>query len=376
MAEFKYNVGDIISHYNVIDRWFEYKSRPNSKYLHVVKYYKLKCIFCGFETTRREDALKEESLNSIKCRGCMRTTKDSKYKIGDVINNSEVISVYKYQRNGVWINRYIMRCLTDGYEYEIEQGNLLQGKGCPICAKNKVVKGFNDIKTVAPWMINLFNNPSDAENCGIGSHKKVVFKCPYCGNITKPISIYNIYNNGKVPCHYCSDGYPITEKFLSNILNTNNINFEYQKSFGWSCNKIYDFYLIDFDVIIETHGRQHYEDFVGSNWGTLESIQRNDEFKYKLAQPHCKKYIVIDCRSSDYTFLLNQYINALHEYIRVDTYKDEYDISFKSRMIDVMEMWNSKNYYTERDIASTLKISENTVRRYLEKLQNMNLLVR
>ena len=56
---------------------------------------------------------------------------------------------------------------------------------------------------------------------------------------------------------------------MYSVLKQLNIEFEYQKIFDWSKNiktnnlilngrKIYDFYLNELNIIIETHGDQHF----------------------------------------------------------------------------------------------------------------------
>ncbi|MEM5599205.1 hypothetical protein AAHB53_28045 [Niallia circulans] len=57
----------------------------------------------------------------------------------------------------------------------------------------------------------------------------------------------------------CSDGFSIPEKFMFNLLDYLQVDFDYQKVFDWSLGKRYDFYIPMLNCIIETHGAQHYQ---------------------------------------------------------------------------------------------------------------------
>ena len=52
----------------------------------------------------------------------------------------------------------------------------------------------------------------------------------------------------------------------------------------WCDNYRYDFYLLDYNVIIEMHGEQHYKNSFESIGGmSLEEVQLNDKMKNKKA---------------------------------------------------------------------------------------------
>jgi len=88
---------------------------------------------------------------------------------------------------------------------------------------------------------------------------------------------------------WCPECFPIhkTEKVLSDWLCGEYHKSEREKTFTWTINNEtgsyfkFDFYLCDFNLIIEIDGRQHIEQV--SNWESFENIQKRDIIKMKLA---------------------------------------------------------------------------------------------
>jgi very-short-patch-repair endonuclease len=76
------------------------------------------------------------------------------------------------------------------------------------------------------------------------------------------------------------------------ILKENNILFESQKKFDWLGRKSLDFYLPDYNIAIECQGRQHFiaSSFFGGKTGLKETKQRDDE-KLKLCKQNGIKII-------------------------------------------------------------------------------------
>src|SRR5690606_18443397 len=96
-------------------------------------------------------------------------------------------------------------------------------------------------------------------------------------------------------------------------LNQCGIEFETQKSFLWLKNRSYDFYIPSLNMIIETHGGQHYitQNFWSFGGRTLEEEQRNDTIKENTAKINgVKNYVVIDCRRSESKFIKKSIENS------------------------------------------------------------------
>lgn len=243
---------------------------------------------------------------------------------------------------------------------------------------NNVQVGVNDIATVAPWMVPWFKDKTVPYTHTVQSNHKVDWICPNCGAEIKNRTICNFYNYKKVICPNCSDGISYGERFLSNLLNVFKIKFDTQKSFNWSEGKIYDFYIPEFDMIVETHGKQHYTNtwsaYVDSKSNI--SIQDNDKYKKRLAiKNNIKNYVVIDCTMSDFDYVKNSIMSSvLVEFLDFsNVYWEEIEKkSLRSVFSNVIDFLNSGG--SKSDAAIMFHISEHTVYEYLKRAKKIGLL--
>ena len=105
-------------------------------------------------------------------------------------------------------------------------------------------------------------------------------KCE-CGN-TKVVMARNL-KNGSVSSCGCIN-YSIGEKNIVNILTNNSINYVKEYKFKELGALRYDFYLPEFNRLIEFDGRQHYQP--AANFGgqeNFEILKRHDEIKNQYA---------------------------------------------------------------------------------------------
>jgi len=229
-----------------------------------------------------------------------------KYDIGDTIeNNTSKIKILKQIRiscnSKSKPNRtdkgYTYECLNCGNIDDILESHLIEDKGCNVCCPTpqKVLRGYNDIATTHPHLIKYFINIEDAYTHTYGSEDYVDVICDRCGYI-KNVKINKFTAHG-IQCPKCGDGFSYPNKFVFNVLEQLGINFKPEKTFDWSLEKRYDFYLIDFNYIIEAHGMQHYEDTkIGQGNGRSFIEEKwNDKFKKVIAKGNGiknKDYIV------------------------------------------------------------------------------------
>lgn len=140
------------------------------------------------------------------------------------------------------------------------------------------------------------------------SNKKYKFICEYCNNIYE--SSPNKINMGR----WCSCRKKKTETKLYNflLLNYPEKSIEPQKTFDW-CRSIkgrylpFDFFIKDFNLIIELDGIQHFIQV--SNWKSPELNQQNDHFKMQLANRH--GYSIIRIFQEDVLYDKNDWQNKL-----------------------------------------------------------------
>ena len=251
---------------------------------------------CGNIISVRKTELPNRKINSCN----PRCPNNYYYKVGEIINGLKIIELIHDKTK-----KYKVKCIKDDYEFIIEERRIRNLHGCPVCCNKLCIKGINDVATTHPHLVKYFANPEDATKVTYGSDKKCLMKCPDCG-FEKIMKIGELSKRG-FSCRQCSDKISYPEKFVLNFLKQLNIDFKTQIShtyFKWlSYNKKYDFYLIDYNCIIETHGIQHYERSfidIGERARSLEEEQENDKIKREMALSNgIKYYIELDCRKSD-----------------------------------------------------------------------------
>lgn len=210
-------------------------------------------------------------------------------------------------------------------------------------------------------------------------------ECVDCGNIRDVPEDYLVYKG--FTCNVCSDKISYPERFFGALLNQLNAKYEYQKEFSWSksvkfiCDdkftkKVYDFYIPEYNMIIETHGEMHYKEGRWSNSRPLTYIKENDKYKEKLALSNgIKYYIVIDCKESNLHYIKNSILNSslidFFDFSEVDWNKCSLD-AMTSLMKICSDLWNGGIRSTQ-SIADRLGISKPTVITYLKKFSQLGL---
>lgn len=304
-----------------------------------------------------------------------RKTKEFKFELGFTINNMIVTDreyrVHKGIENRKW---YKYKCNNCGWtEGWILECNLSKGVGCSCCYGRTTVQGINDIPTTDPWMVKYFQGGYDeAKMYTKSSNKYIQPKCPDCNVIRKnPIKISGINTNDSIGC-MCSDKTSYPEKFIYTLLKQLDIKFTPQlnrSTFDWCDKYKYDFYLTDYNTIVETHGKQHYE-WTGGYMPPVEEEINNDAIKKELAiNNSISNYIVIDCRISDFDFIKTNIINSkLSKIINLedidwDAIRSECAKNLVKTICEYYEL--NKDIETQKYMANKFKIHEATLGRYL-----------
>ena len=181
-------------------------------------------------------------------------------------------------------------------------------------------------------------------------------------------------------CEYCDNvagSYP--EKFFQSFLRQLQVKFKKQLThlnFEWIGSYLYDFYLYDYNTIIETHGAQHYEERINSCWKSLEEEQENDRRKQELAlNNNIEHYITLDCRKSEKDWIRKSIMNSiLPELLHfkeddVDWDKCDYEAVYKNILIEICNYWNEhkEEYVSTGTLSKIFDISPERVGAYLKK---------
>ena len=287
-----------------------------------------------------------------------------------------------YKENQKW---YKYKCNKCGYEGWIIEGSLLtNNQGCSCCKGLTVVEGINDIPTTAPWMVKYFQGGYDeAKLYTKSSGQRIIPICPDCGRIKdKPMDIDNIYTRHSINCT-CGDGISKPQKFIFNLLEQLNINFETEKVFNWCVfpryNNIkelqqgrYDYYykFNHKEFILEVDGEQHHkEKGKNSKFTSLKEQKYIDNMKDKLALENGYEVIRINCKESNLKFIkqsiLNSKLNELFNLSIIDWLKCE-EFALSNRVKEACDLWNS-GIESTKEISKIMKLDSSTINHYLKQ---------
>lgn len=302
-------------------------------------------------------------------------------------NHQEYLDLWDYELNNKKPNevcfgsnkKYWFRCSRGTHDSELwtvnhlthvnKNGRIHTNLGCRKC--NSLGQYLLDVHgSLDMWSMNNKFSPYDITK---GSNKKVKLICQNCQK-EKIISCYMFIRNG-ISCT-CGDGISFPEKFLINFLEQLNIEFKTQlhsKSAFDIENYFYDFYIKSVNCVVEVHGNQHYNrGFESCGGRTLKEEQANDKLKRELALANgIQHYIELDCRYSELEWIKNSIMNSgLPQLLN---FKEEcvnwlkcHEFATNSLAREVCDMWISGRYENITEIANSLCICNDTVRKYLK----------
>lgn len=268
-------------------------------------------------------------------------------------------------------SKFLWECQDCQSEYTMMMNDRTSNKpkGCPYCAGRKV-NHTNCLTSIRPDIAELLIDKEIGLKVTIGSAKKAKFACPYCNN-EEIKTVSNVVTKG-FSCSNCSHNLSFAEKFMGSVLKQLKINFKTQKSFYWSDNKRYDFFIPSNNLIIETHGIQHYKMSGYHIYGArkLDEEIENDNYKKEMANSNnIDNYVVIDCRYSTMEYMKNSILNSvLNEIYNLNSidFQQAYEDTWKTNTIkQVCDLWNNGNDIEE--ISNIVKVSEYTIIKYLKR---------
>lgn len=257
-------------------------------------YIRVKCPYCGkiYDTERNGFINKKYD-----CRYCCNKYENSlayhiqqelQLKLCDVWDFEKNIVnpyfIYKNYNGKVWI-----KCQEKEYHgsYQTKCYHFYEGNGCPYC-KGKKVHIDDSFAIVYPKKLKYWSdkNKISPYNISKKSSKEIWFICDNCGKVFKR-RLSNLANsNCGVKCLNCisSKG----EKRIKNYLDEYNIKYISQKTFNNlvginNGNLSYDFYLPDYNLLIEYQGEQH-EHFVKGFQKSIEDFKKQQEHDKRKRQ--------------------------------------------------------------------------------------------
>lgn len=304
---------------------------------------------------------------------------EHQYKVSEIIKDEKrnLLMLEQFYIKG---NRYYKyKCLNCGYTGNISEGHLNNNQNCSVCSHKKVEKEINSIWKTDNELVKYFVNKEDSYKYSHYSEQYIPVKCPDCGNIRK-ISILNLYING-FTCPKCGDGISMPNKMMFNILEQllGLDNFKREYSPTWIGRRLYDFYfeLNNKKYIIEMDGGLgHGNEVYNTDNITSEEYLKIDNYKDEKAIEYgVEKPIRIDCNPSKFDYikrniLNNDRLNKLFNLSKID-WNNVFQYTLTNKMKEACDLWNDN--YNVLEISNKLKLSDSTIRRYLNNGNKLNL---
>lgn len=241
---------------------------------------------------------------------------------------------YDYSRVN-YVNNHTPICITckeHGDFWQIPYSHLA-GNGCPKCNggvafdKDEFIRKANEVH-------NDFYDYSQVDYKNAITKVKII--CPKHGEFWQRPS-----------CHLKGQGCPKCkssklENMVINTLLKNNIRFIFQAHIGTLGLKTVDFKLLDYNIVIECQGEQHFVDTIfGSRLFKVNDRIKLDEEKYNVCKSHNINVIY---------FTVPEYFNVKGININIPFYQDKNLFTDKNKLIDYVLSLEKNIYHDEWDV--------------------------
>lgn len=245
----------------------EYQKAPNAIYRSYIKYHTNGCPKCGNkqigETKRKQSAVLNGSL-AQKRPDILLEWDYSK----NVITPEEVAE--KSNRKAWWV------CFK-GHSFCTQISNRTdKNEGCPYCAGQKLLKGFNDLETRYPEIAKEWdyerNKPVMPSDTMPNSKNKYYFICNKGHSYLCSVANRTQNTGG---CPYCAHQKTLPEYIVLYYLEKYKLKFIYPYSPEWLNRGSFDIYLPEYKTIIEYDGERYHKNKISV-----------DQYKDKICQEH------------------------------------------------------------------------------------------
>lgn len=238
-----------------------------------------KCLKDGHEWK----ATPSNILNGTSCPKCAnnikKTHEEYVYEVLSINSNIEVLGQYINSNTPI-----LHRCKKHNIEWTITPYDVLHGKGCQQCGNEKIGEKFRKSHEQYIEEIKIINPDICVIGTYVNTQTPILHKCLKDGYIWETTPSNILY--GGCGCPQCNES--SGERQIRQWLERHNIIYDFQKTFD-NCRDIkllpFDFYLPNFNVIIEYDHKQHFEPikyFGGQK--TFEYTQKHD----KIKDEYCK----------------------------------------------------------------------------------------
>lgn len=241
-----------------------------------------KCSIHNYEWETSPRNLKE-GHGCPKCGGtCNLTNKEFLEKLNSIRHDITPLEEYINARTEI-----LCKCNTCNHEWKVQPNNILCAQtGCPNCKRNKISLNKDEVNK----RLKEINPTVELIGEYINNYTHTEFKCAICGNIWKTKPSHVLYNLTGCPKCCQSKG----EKQISLFLDGGKIEYipQYRlDSSQFTQSRInIDFYLPNYNTIIEYNGKQHYEivDFGDKDWERATLKFERQSLRDKELREYCK----------------------------------------------------------------------------------------
>ena len=328
------------------------------------------------------------------------------YQVGDKISTNgvdlEIIEVKREKTENYSRYLYRYKCNKCGFdcgehyihgnlkqEYWVDRISFSKNPCCICCGSvnsSVVVPNINSIIVTSPWMVSYFKDKEEAKKYKRSCLDKIFPICPCCNKQSSiAYSLNHICTKKGFTCKYCGQGVSYPERVIHALFDLIDVDYfasQFNKTKAKWCGEYrYDFYFEHKNIqyIIETHGKQHYEETTGNWKGSLSDRIQRDKDKYEIAIDNGinkDNYIIIDCRKSDFEYIKNQILQSKLSEIfnlkEIDWDKVE-NLCQTSLLRIICDLFNSG--LLPKEIADKINMNDRVVKRYLVKGTNLNLCI-
>lgn len=309
-----------------------------------------------------------------------------KYNVDDILSNKDKTQSIQITDREIIDNGrqrlkiYKYKCMNCGFKGEKSESDL-QVTWCPCCCSSPkvVIKGINDIPTIAPWMVSYFQGGyEEARLYNCSSSKKIYPICPLCGKVKEnPIAIHQIYNTKSIGC-ICGDGISYPNKVMHSILSQLNIDFISEYTEDWLGLSRFDFCIPHLMVLIEMDGNLgHGKNIFNASKMTKCEVENErlaslnkDNFKDSIALEHGYKVIRISSSISEIDYIKENVLNSeLSEYLDLSNidWKMSDEFALKNLVKETCSYYKQHMNKSYEFVANKFHISKCTVGRYLKR---------
>lgn len=223
--------------------------------------------------------------------GCPKCSKESFYQtrtktrdeyITELsIKNPDLILIGDYFGNKTLTEHY---CKIHDYIFDITPNSALAGHGCKYCRSDKIRE--KQFKSEDVYVEELKERRPDIKLVGeyLGALVPTEHLCLEHNVIWKATPANIFYGSGCPQCNESKD-----ERLVRLWLEKHSIEYIPQKKFDDCmdiCHLSFDFYLLDYNTLIEVNGRQHYE--------PVEYFGGKEKFDIQVKHDNIKKQYCID----------------------------------------------------------------------------------